>query len=140
MIVLDASIGVKWFLHEADSVEADALFKANRGAITVPGLFWIEVASALVRTANTGKERAPEMQSFLDDLAVLAFGNQIAEAETSISHWIDAATIGIAIGHPLKDCLYLALAMELGCPLVTADARFVVKAREVWGEVQVLGA
>ena len=45
----------------------------------------------------------------------------------------------IDLGHPLKDCIYLALAMELGCELVTCDARFAAKAKGVWAGVRVLG-
>jgi predicted nucleic acid-binding protein len=48
--------------------------------------------------------------------------------------------LAIDIGHPLKDCVYLVLAMELDCELVTCDARFAKKAKSVWGRVRVLGA
>ena len=51
---------------------------------------------------------------------------------------LEAANLAINIGHPLKDCIYLALAMELGCPLVTCDARFAAKARGVWADIRVL--
>ena len=52
---------------------------------------------------------------------------------------VKAANLAIDIGHPLKDCIYLALAMELGCPLVTCDTKFATKAHEVYAGVQVLG-
>ncbi len=50
-----------------------------------------------------------------------------------------AARLALDLGHPLKDCIYLALAMELGCDLVTCDARFAAKAKGVWAGVRVLG-
>jgi predicted nucleic acid-binding protein len=50
-----------------------------------------------------------------------------------------AASTAIDIGHPLKDCIYLILAMELDCELMTCDARFAKKARDVWDRVRVLG-
>jgi predicted nucleic acid-binding protein len=33
--------------------------------------------------------------------------------------------LAIALDHPAYDCLYLALAVETGCPFVTADRVFV---------------
>ena len=50
-----------------------------------------------------------------------------------------AAGLAVDLGHPLKDCIYLALAIELECELVTADARFAEKAKGVWDKVRVLG-
>jgi predicted nucleic acid-binding protein len=43
------------------------------------------------------------------------------------------------LGHPLKDCIYLALAMEMSCDLITCDARFAEKAKGAWARVRVLG-
>jgi predicted nucleic acid-binding protein len=57
---------------------------------------------------------------------------------TANADLLRATNLAIDLGHPLKDCIYLALAMELGCDLVTADARFAAKAREVWAGVRVL--
>jgi predicted nucleic acid-binding protein len=51
-----------------------------------------------------------------------------------------AAALALDLGHPLKDCVYLAMAMELGCDLVTCDARFAEKACEAWAGVRLLGA
>ena len=44
---------------------------------------------------------------------------------------LEAATrIAIELDHPSYDCLYLALAIEKGCPFVIADERFLHKLRE----------
>jgi predicted nucleic acid-binding protein len=53
---------------------------------------------------------------------------------------LEAANLAMDLSHPLKDCIYLALAMEMGCDLVTCDARFTEKAKGVWDRVRVLGA
>jgi predicted nucleic acid-binding protein len=50
-----------------------------------------------------------------------------------------ASNLALALGHPLKDCIYLALAMELECELVTCDAKFAAKAASTWDRVRVLG-
>lgn len=49
-----------------------------------------------------------------------------------------AAEIAMQIGHPTKDCVYLALAMEYDCELVTCDAKFAAKARAVHSAVRLL--
>ncbi|UKJ74068.1 type II toxin-antitoxin system VapC family toxin [Azospirillum brasilense] len=37
----------------------------------------------------------------------------------------DAQVLALEFGHPVYDCLYLALARRLGIPVVTADRRFI---------------
>ncbi len=36
----------------------------------------------------------------------------------------DALRLGLLLEHPIYDCLYLALSLQTGTPLVTADRRF----------------
>ena len=139
MIVIDACVGVKWFLDEAGSEAAAKLLVAQRDHITAPELFAVEVAATLVREANARKSLANDMRLALARLAALFDSGAIALNLTTPQNIADAGSLAIDLGHPLKDCLYLALAMELGCPLVTADARFAAKARGVYGEVRVLG-
>lgn len=50
----------------------------------------------------------------------------------------EAGRLAIALGHPLKDCVYLALAIGLGAPLVTCDAKFRSKASQRYGEIHLL--
>lgn len=54
----------------------------------------------------------------------------------SISPLLPAALdVAISLGHSLYDCLYLALALARGCPVVTADRRFHdAVSRSVWAD------
>ena len=138
MIVIDASIGVKWFLDEVGSQAAEALFKAQRGNIATPYIFAVEVAATLVREANIRKELGNSMRLALAQLTGLLVSGAVGPIHTAHEDMTAAANLAIDLGHPLKDCLYLALAIELECPLVTADARFAAKARGIYEDVQIL--
>jgi predicted nucleic acid-binding protein len=139
VIVIDASLAVKWFIREKFSLEAMALFEEHGGAIIVPDIFVIEVIGVLVRRANIDKSLRIESEDSLRRFRT-AFDEQEITAQRSESVTMAQATaLALTLGHPLKDCIYLALAMELECELVTCDARFAAKAKGVWDRVRVLG-
>ena len=140
MIVLDASVAVKWYAIEPFTREALGLLRELHDNITVPDIFISEVIGALVRHANIDKslrsastESVGRFASLFDDKWILAERTDPRQMER-------ASQLALDLGHPLKDCIYLALAMELGCDLVTCDARFAAKAKGVWAGVRVLGA
>ncbi|MBY0393863.1 MAG: type II toxin-antitoxin system VapC family toxin, partial [Novosphingobium sp.] len=57
---------------------------------------------------------------------------------TRIPDMMAASRLALDLGHPLKDCIYLALAMKMGCELLTCDLRFATKARGTWTKIRVL--
>ena len=64
MIVVDASLAVKWFLPESGSADATLLLQRNLGDISGPDLLGIEVSATLVRGANFAKaNRADALKS-----------------------------------------------------------------------------
>lgn len=137
-IMVDASLAYKWFVEEDGSDAADALLAPNIGQISVPDIFLVEVAAALVRDANMHKQNAVGRRKALERF----FG--LVDDQSILAHRIDTAQLAMAtnlaidLGHPLKDCIYLALAMDLRCDLVTCDAKFAAKASTVWSGVRVL--
>ena len=137
MIVVDASLAVKWLVIEASSDAAEQVLDAND--IAAPDLIMIEVAGALVRRANETKALAAAMRAALVRWEGLLSDHLIDLFPPTPVALTRAGNLAIDLGHPVKDCLYLALAMDLDCPLVTADARFAAKARGVYADVRVLG-
>lgn len=138
MIIVDASLAVKWFCDEDDSESADLFYAGNAGSLVAPDLFAIEVAAALVRNGNIIKETRPLMErALLAFSAMLAVGS-VELVTTTSARLQRASTLALDLGHPLKDCIYLALAMDKQCDLVTCDVQFAAKARLVWAGVRTL--
>ena len=96
---------------------ARALAAKDLGA---PDLLWSECANGLWRWARTG---AVPGRVALERFAAL---RRAPVALIPTGHLLDRAlTLAIEIGHPIYDCVYLALAVIRGAQMVSADRRFV---------------
>lgn len=136
MIVVDASVAVKWFLPEADSEQAEALLRGS-DKIAAPELARVEVASAITRRVRLGELSAP-----LAAAACSAWQRALATGVVTLSpneadlSW--AIALAIELKHPLQDCLYLAAAARQQAPLVTGDLHFLKKARAIYPDIRAL--
>ncbi len=138
MIVVDASVAAKWLLAEADSEIALSILERHEGQLSAPDLLAIEVSRALVTAANMRRIDRDRALSGLRLWLRIVDGKQIA-LHPSTPCLGAGAEIALDLGHPLPDCIYLALAMELGCPLVTADRKFAPRASTIYDRVLILG-
>ncbi len=120
-LVLDASTAVKWVLPEADSLRALGLrndFRNQVQELIAPDIFPVEVAHALTRAERRGLIKPPEAIAKLSDVLTTApdFHAHLPLLQRAVeisSH----RRIGV------YDCLYIALAEQEQCQLVTADKR-----------------
>lgn len=140
VVIVDASLAVKWFLDEPLSDAAGEILARHTGHIVCPDIMPVEVSGALVRNANAVKSSRANIVVALDRFAALFADGDISARRTSSVEMRECADLAIKLGHPLKDCIYLALAMEMECDLITCDAKFAAKTKEVWDRVRVLGA
>lgn len=126
MIVVDASVAVKWLLPESGSSDAQELLSGNERLLG-PSLIRVEVAAAIARKVRFG-----EIQSEDGDGAIALWVQSLRDGViTLVSDELDlsnAWAIAVKLNHPLQDCLYLALAERIGAQLITADERFAAKA------------
>ena len=120
MLVIDASIAVKWVVEEEGTPQALAL--RQRAKVIAPELLVAECANILWKKAARG-ELSKEEALFAAKLL------QSAEIELlpMRSLFETATSLAIELDHPAYDCIYLALAVENDCPFVTADERFLRK-------------
>ena len=117
-LVVDASIGVKWVVDEPDSDDAVALIAGRR--LIVPGLFWVEAANVLAMKAKRREMSRAAVSDAWRDLSNARL-ETLHMSPVTIS---PALSIAQDIQHTVYDCAYLAVALEAGCPVVTADRRF----------------
>lgn len=126
MIVVDASVAVKWFVTETDSDTALTLFRSGF-VLMCPDHALGEIGEVLVRSYRRG--RLPQ-----DDVRIA--NDAIAErvAFRSPLPLIDlATTIALEASTSFYDALYVAAAECWHIPLVTADARLVASvAKTPW--------
>jgi predicted nucleic acid-binding protein len=117
MLVVDASVAVKWFMDEPDSLAARALV-AGGETLVAPELVLAETLNAAWRALRLGQLVDRQYAELADSLpgcfAWLAPLDAIAKR---------AAIIAQRLDHPVYDCFYLALAERAGASLVTADRR-----------------
>ena len=120
MLVIDASIAVKWVVEEEGTPQALALRQQTK--LIAPELLVAECANILWKKAARGELSNEE--------AILA-AKLLQSAEVELlpmrSLFETASSLAIELDHPAYDCIYLALAVENDCPFVTADERFLRK-------------
>ena len=115
--VVDASVAVKWVIPEALSDAADRV-RDGEDDILAPDLLLVEVANALWRK-TTAKEISPREADAAFDL-VRGSGIDLHPTGPLLSRAMDVAR---RLGHPVYDCVYLALAEREHAAFVTADHR-----------------
>jgi predicted nucleic acid-binding protein len=129
MIVIDASIAVKWFYPEIDSDKADAVLRSGEKLIA-PELIRIEVAAAFTRFLRMGTLDEQKTQILLDQWQ-RHLARQVLSLEATTTDFKAATTYSMQLRHPLQDCLYLAVAKRLKAPLITADKKLIEKVQDV---------
>jgi predicted nucleic acid-binding protein len=120
--VVDASVAFKWLVDETGTEAALEVARSNE--LIAPDLLWSEVANALWRKTVQGDI---DGQSALSVMSVL--DRMIGERVASPNLVHSALDLAISMGHPVYDCVYLALALQRGIPLVSADERLIAKVR-----------
>jgi predicted nucleic acid-binding protein len=115
-LVVDASIAAKWFVEEDGREQAlHILDVADRQA---PDLIVAEIANVIWKKAVRGQ--VSEAQARFIGAALPRYFEALHSAGALVE---SAIAIGLALRHPIHDCLYLACARRLGARLVTADQR-----------------
>lgn len=119
--VVDASVALKLVLAEAGSDEARALFAVQE--LVAPDILDWEVLNGLLKHGRVQRAAAAAVAAQHETIT-----GAVAALYPARPRLPRALDIAVRVGYPLYDCVYLALAEELGLPLITADEAFCRKA------------
>jgi predicted nucleic acid-binding protein len=120
-LVLDASIGVKWYSDKGEPSLENALairqaHITEKWLIIVPDLFYYEVANALVQKKFIPTEEA---QSVAAALLALRLHTVNIDAYLLVSSIEISRQFNITV----YDSIYTAIARQNNCPLITANPK-----------------
>lgn len=119
MMVIDASVAVKWLLPEAGSAEAETLLKSGPG-LMAPSIVRVEVAGAVLRRYRL-KAMTEDRAELLCDHWNQLLNEGVLQLVPQDELYELAVKLSLKLKHPLPDCFYLAAGKQLGMPLLTAD-------------------
>ena len=116
-IVVDASIAFLWFANEPDRWGAARLLEIE-SALLSPDLMVAEATNAWWKKLRRREMDPADVEQAVTNLLALGI-----EWTSSAQLVRPAARLAVELGHPVYDCLYLALAASHSAPLATADER-----------------
>jgi predicted nucleic acid-binding protein len=116
-VVVDASIAFLWFANEPDRWDAERVLETE-SALIAPDLMAVEVTNAWWKKLRRREMDMADVEQAVTNLLALGID------WTPLAALLRPATrLAVESGHPVYDCVYLALAMYHSALLATADDR-----------------
>lgn len=134
MIVLDASVIIKWILDDESQSRSALIYRDQHfegtNRITVPELLFYEIANVLaVKTALSEGEALEEFNLILE--------SELEGYSLGAKEFSQAISLSKRFKISIYDSSYVALADSLSCEFITADSRLAAKVRSL-GYVKLL--
>jgi predicted nucleic acid-binding protein len=127
MIVLDASVALKWIFGDEEGGEKARRYReghvTGEETVAVHSLFFYEIANVLATKTRLNTKDAAEALSLMwdFDLEVFSLGPD---------EFLEGMILARQYGITLYDAAYIVLARKLGCPFVTSDRKLYRKVKE----------
>jgi predicted nucleic acid-binding protein len=125
-LVVDASVAVKWMIPSPrerlvpESIALHERFVRNEIEIAVPDLFWPEIGNVLWKSIRTGLISEKDAT-----VALSSLGSESLLTVPSVPLISEALKIAVQYQRTVYDCMYVALAQQTRCALITADEKLV---------------
>ncbi len=136
LLIVDASVVAKWLLPEPDRLLALRLqerYRSGEVTLLAPRVLLAEVGNALWKRVLRGDVTSEVAQLGFEQLCLdppkLVDSNEVM---------LSALQLALLHRQTIYDCLYLALALERLCRLVTADEKFFRATSTVYPFVRLL--
>jgi predicted nucleic acid-binding protein len=126
VVVVDASVAIKWFPpFDTEPLAAEArklLDRWTRSEIemVVPDLLWAEVGNIIWKSVRVGRCSLAEAEELLETMPLMNL-----QAVSSAMLVEPAFHIANTHGRAIYDCLYVALTKQAGAAMVSADEKLV---------------
>lgn len=116
--VVDASVAAQWYFPEEHTEVAESLLEIAKIELVAPDLLHLEMA-VLVRE----RVRRGEIDLGTAERVLEALRKAPVDLKSSSDLAQQAVSLSLREGIGLYDAFYLTLAIQAGCPVVTADPR-----------------
>jgi predicted nucleic acid-binding protein len=128
MIVLDASVVLKWLFEDEDGGDRAARFKEGhvdgQEIIAVPDLLFYEIGNVLATKTRLSESAVAEAFSLLWDFSLERFDLGLEEFQGSLA-------LSRKYKITLYDAAYIELSRRLKCAFVTADKKLYGKVKSI---------
>lgn len=133
MLIVDASVAIKWFIEQKGAQQARAL-AGPEATLIAPDLILAEIANAFWKYVRARKLAIEDARLMLAR-APVAF-TRLAPLWEVIGEALDLAA---TLDHPVYDCCYIVLARREAAPLAAADKRLAHTAQAYGIETRQIG-
>lgn len=116
-LIVDASVALKWVLRQPDSQLAWSI--PQRFSLSAPAFWRLESASVLWKFHRKHLLTDAELT-----IAFMRLDQAPVDADDAAVDVGQALDLASELGHPVYDCLYLAVALRRDATVVTADGGF----------------
>ncbi len=134
MVVLDASVILKWLKPDERSEAAESFLEAHlagREVIFVPVLLLYEVGNAL----RFSRVLTPDE---IEQSLALLHAAHLTYVNPNLALLADTVRIATETGLSVYDGSYVALSRMLSCSLITADKKLYDRAKIIFPAIQLL--
>lgn len=124
ILVIDANVGLKWFIEEPRSPAARKILDKGASFIA-PDIFIPEICNVVWKKVKNQEITAKQGEAIVTNVPMVL--DRIVPSSEVAGR---AFALAVQFNHPVYDCLYLALAERESSTLITDDAKLVTLAKK----------
>lgn len=124
ILVIDANVGLKWFIEEHRSPAARKILEKEASFIA-PDIFIPEICNVVWKKVRNQEITAEQGHAIVSNVPMV-LDHIVPSSEVAKR----AFALAVQFNHPVYDCLYLALAERESITLITDDAKLVTVAKK----------